>query len=153
MKPLSPVIRHFLNTFTFRHKIFTSIHNTCMWEIYHVTLKCKNLRGYTRSMHEFKGVNLLCNFRGDVVWSFFSHVAHVNGNEKNRKKSKIQNFEKQKNGLGIWRKGTFPPNLALICITGSEKTGFTDDGRRATDARVMTVAQLCRAKNRFYHIS
>ncbi len=22
--------------------------------------------------------------------------------------------------------GTFPPNLALICLTGSEKMGFTD---------------------------
>ncbi len=25
------------------------------------------------------------------------------------------------------------PNLALICLTGSEKTGFTDDGRQTTD--------------------
>ena len=39
--------------------------------------------------------------------------------------------------------GTFPPNLALFCLTGSEKTGFTDDGRRMTDARLMTVALLC----------
>ncbi len=50
------------------------------------------------------------------------------------KKSKMENFEKQKkNVLEIWWKGTFPPNLALICLTGSEKTGFTDgrtdDGR------------------------
>ena len=44
----------------------------------------------------------------------------------------MQNFEK-KNGLEICRKGTFPPNLALICMTGSEKTGFTDDGQ--TDGR------------------
>ncbi len=46
----------------------------------------------------------------------------------------MQNFEnKKKNGLEIWRKGTFPPNLALICMIGSEKMGFTDgrtDGRR-----------------------
>ncbi len=59
----------------------------------------------------------------------------------------MQNFEKQKNRLEIRRKGTFPPNLALICMTASEKTGFTDDGRRAdgrpTDARVTTVALLC----------
>ncbi len=47
----------------------------------------------------------------------------------------MQNFEKQqKNGLEIWWKGTFPPNLALICLTGSEKTGFTDD-RRTDDGR------------------
>ena len=32
----------------------------------------------------------------------------------------------------IWPKFTFPPNLALICLTGSEKTGFTD-GRRTHD--------------------
>ncbi len=54
----------------------------------------------------------------------------------------MQNFEKQKKGLEIWRKGTFPPNLALICMTGSEKTDFMDDGR-TTDARVTTVALLC----------
>ncbi len=34
-------------------------------------------------------------------------------------------------------------NLALICLTSSEKTGFTDDGRRTTDARVTTAALLC----------
>ena len=27
----------------------------------------------------------------------------------------------------------FTPNLALICVTGSAKTGFTDDGRLARD--------------------
>ncbi len=48
----------------------------------------------------------------------------------------MQNFEKKKkNGMEIWRKGTFPPNLALICMTGSEKTGFTDDGRTTDDGR------------------
>ncbi len=31
--------------------------------------------------------------------------------------------------------GTFPPNLALICWTGSEKTGFTD-GLRTDEARL-----------------
>ncbi len=57
----------------------------------------------------------------------------------------MQNFEKQKkkkNVLEIWSKGTFPPNLALICFTSSEKTGFTD-GRRTTDACMTTVALLC----------
>ncbi len=65
-------------------------------------------------------------------------------NVKIIKKSKMQNFEKQnkKYGLEIWWKGTFPPNLALICLPGSDKTGFSDDGRRMTDARVMTVALL-----------
>ncbi len=60
-----------------------------------------------------------------------------------------------KRGLEIWSKGTFPPNLALICLTVSEKTGFTDDGwtdGRTTDACVTTVALLytvakSRAKN------
>ncbi len=34
----------------------------------------------------------------------------------------------------VWRYGSnFPPNLALICVTGSEKTGFTR--RRTTDDR------------------
>ncbi len=81
------------------------------------------------SMHGFLGANL-----------FFSHG---NENGKNRKKSKMQNFVKQnknktkqnkkkKNGLEICCKGTFPPNLALICLTCSEKTGFTDE-RRADD--------------------
>ncbi len=42
----------------------------------------------------------------------------------------MRNFENQKkNGLEIWWKGTFPQNLALMCLTGSEKTGFTDAGR------------------------
>ena len=42
----------------------------------------------------------------------------------------MQNFEKTNKKI-VWRwwKGTFPPNLALICLTDSEKTGFTDDGR------------------------
>ncbi len=37
--------------------------------------------------------------------------------------------------------------LALICLTGSEKTVFTEDGRTdgrwTTDAHVTTVALLC----------
>ena len=27
-----------------------------------------------RSMHDFLGVNVMCTFRGDVVWNFFSHM-------------------------------------------------------------------------------
>ena len=44
----------------------------------------------------------------------------------------MQNFEK-KNDLEIWRKGTSPPNLAVICLTSSEKTGFTDGRRKNFD--------------------
>ena len=69
--------------------------------------------------------------------------------KKKRKKSKYKILKKQKtktnkqqNGLEIWGKGTFPPNFSVICLTGSEKTGFTDDGR-TTDTRLMTVALLC----------
>ncbi len=45
---------------------------------------------------------------------------------------KMQNFEKEgkkKNSLEIWQKGTFPPDLALICLTGSAKLYFTDRQR------------------------
>ncbi len=52
---------------------------------------------------------------------------------KTKKKNvKIQNskiFKNGKNGLEIWWIATFPQNLALICLTDSEKTRFTDDGR------------------------
>ncbi len=41
---------------------------------------------------------------------------------------------------GYGEKVPFPQNLALICLTVSEKTGFTHG--RTTDARV-TVALLC----------
>ena len=103
-----------------------------------------------RSIHTFLEVNLLkCTFRRDVVWSFFFHVKE--NEKKNRKKSKMQNFEKQnktknKNGLEIWWKGPSQPNLGLICLTGSEKTGFTNNGQTPSDdadARVTTVALLC----------
>ncbi len=39
----------------------------------------------------------------------------------------------------VWRydeKVVFlPPNLSLICLMGSEKMGFTDDGRMTYDGR------------------
>ena len=47
---------------------------------------------------------------------------------KNFEKNKKQNNNKNRNGLQIWCKGTFPPNLALIYLTGFEKTSFY--GRR-----------------------
>ncbi len=55
----------------------------------------------------------------------------VTKTKKNRKKSKIQNVEKQnkKNGLEIWWKGTSPANLAMLCLTVSEKTGNKFYGR------------------------
>ncbi len=46
-----------------------------------------------------------------------------------RKKSKMQNFEKKKWSGDMVKRYLFHQNLALICLTGSEKTGFTDDGR------------------------
>ncbi len=83
---------------------------------------------------------------------FFPMWSHVNKNEKKKKKRKKSKYKilkkqktktnKQQNGLEIWGKGTFPPNFSVICLTGSEKTGFTDDGR-TTDTRLMTVALLC----------
>ncbi len=54
--------------------------------------------------------------------------------KNNRKKAKIQNFEKQKSGLEILGRGTFPPNSASICLTGSETAGFTD-GRTIDNGR------------------
>ncbi len=46
---------------------------------------------------------------------------------KNRENQKCKILKKKKkNGGDILWKGTFPPNLALICLTGSAKTGFTD---------------------------
>ncbi len=45
------------------------------------------------------------------------------------------NFEYPKYTCMVWRYGEKVPyrqNLALICLTGSEKTGFTD-GRRTDD--------------------
>ena len=45
----------------------------------------------------------------------------------------MQNFNKQPKWSGDMVKlQAFPPNLALICLTGSENTGFTDDVRRTT---------------------
>ncbi len=58
------------------------------------------------------------------IWS------HVNENEKKIvKNQKMQNFEQHKNDVETWWKGTFPPNLALVCLTGSDKTVFTEGGR------------------------
>ncbi len=54
----------------------------------------------------------LCYVLSDKMsLKFFSPIwSYVNENEK---KSKMQNFEKQKKNLEIWWKGTFPPNFKL----------------------------------------
>ncbi len=46
---------------------------------------------------------------------------------------KIEHFEKRKNSLEIWWRGSYPQNLAWIHAAVSEKPEFTD-GRR-TDGR------------------
>ncbi len=55
-------------------------------------------------------------------------------NKKIRNKSKMPTFEKQKkNVLEMEWNGIFPPKLASTCLTGSEKTDFTDDDGRLRD--------------------
>ncbi len=49
-------------------------------------------------------------------------------NKQTNKQTKKNPKQATKNFLKIWLKVTFPPNLASICLTGSEKTGFTDGG-------------------------
>ncbi len=85
----------------------------------------------------FLWMNLTCTFRGDVVWSYFLPYGFM----LTKTKKKILKKIKMQNGLEIQWKGTFPLNLALICLMGSEKMGFMDG--RTTDARVTTVALLC----------
>ncbi len=52
--------------------------------------------------------------------------------KKNRKTSKITNFEQQ-NGLEIWWVGTCPKKLTLIRSVVGEKTMPTDDDGRPRD--------------------
>ncbi len=81
------------------------------------------------SMHEFFEANLLCTFRQDVTWSFFSHMVQC----WRKRKCKILKNKQKKNGLEIW--WNFPPNLALICLTGSDKLVlWTTDGRQRDDS-------------------
>ncbi len=47
----------------------------------------------------------------------------------------MPNSEKKKKCLELWWKGAIPPNLVLICLKASEKSGFTDDGRTTDDGR------------------
>ena len=84
-------------------------------------------------MHEFFGVNLLCNFRGDVVFS--PMWSHVNENEK--KKSKMQNFDKQKKWSGDRMKRYLSTKFGINLPDGFGENGFygrwTDDGRLRDD--------------------
>ena len=63
---------------------------------------------------------------------FFSPIwPHVNENEKkNRRKSKLQNFENQKKKKNVCSvdivKGYLSTKFVLMYLTGSQKTGFTD---------------------------
>ncbi len=54
--------------------------------------------------------------------------SHVKGNEKKSLKLKNLKFlkRKKKKSLEIWWIATFPKHLALIRLTVSEKTRFTD---------------------------
>ncbi len=49
--------------------------------------------------------------------------------KKIHKNVKIENFEKRKNGLEIWWKGSYPQNLASILAAVSETLEFTDHGQ------------------------
>ena len=83
----------------------------------------------SRSMHTFR--EWTCHYfqRRCRLKFFLSYDPMLT-----KKKTKLVSNQKSKNvkkpGLEIWWKGTFPPNFALLCMTGSEKTGFTDDGRK-----------------------
>ena len=74
-------------------------------------------------------VQICCVLSDKLSFEVFSPMwSHVNENEKkiiSNQKCKVLKI----NSLDISWKGTVPPNLALIRLTGSEKTGFTDDGR------------------------
>ncbi len=78
-------------------------------------------------IHGFLGVNLLCTFRGDVVWIFFLPYGRSHGNKK-KKIVKIKNAkfwkttthtQKKKWSRGIWWKGTFPPNIFGLATVNS----------------------------------
>ena len=87
---------------------------------------------------------ICCALSEEMLLEIFSPIwSHVVQTKKIRKKPKMQNFEKQKkNGLEILWKGTFPPNLALICMTGSDVTDFTFSG--FTDGRTDDAATRLR---------
>ncbi len=74
-------IQHWIPCYTHKktHQHHTISHFTILW----TTL----VKGLSRCMHDFFGnlVNLLCNFIGDVVWSFFpiNFRSHVNQKERN----------------------------------------------------------------------
>ena len=107
-----------------------------------------------RSMHAFLGVNLLCTLKGDVVWSFFLPYGPMfRKTKKNRKKSKMQNFEKKWSGDMVKR--YLSTKLVLICWTGSGKTGFTDErtvGRRTPEWRQQLWCAVAESRAKTSHI-
>ncbi len=74
-----------------------------------------------------------------MSFQLFTHIwSHVMRKRKKRgKKSKFKNFEKKIYSLGIWWIGVFSQNLALIPLTVSEKTGFTDGCPRDDSSSVV----------------
>ncbi len=71
----------------------------------------------------------ICNvISEEMSFDLFSPIwSHVNKNEKKIVKEKCKILKKKGN---FWRYGEklpFLDNLALICLTGSDKIGFTDD--------------------------
>ena len=92
-----------------------------------------------RSMYDFIGVNTMCTVRGHV-WFFLRCGPML-------QKKIIKNFKfwKTKKVFGDDGQVVFPYIWALIRLTISEKTCFTDrrTNGRTPDARVTTVALLC----------
>ncbi len=67
------------------------------------------------------------------IWSYVNenetNFVHVCKNQKCKiLKNKKQKNKQTKNWSGDMVKGTIPPNVALICLPCSERTGFMDDG-------------------------
>ncbi len=95
-------------------------------------LKFHNFGGYP--LYEYAsmfGSESIVYFQRRFRLQVFSPIwFHLNENEE--KIIKIQkcnilrdiNINKMKNGLEIWRTGSFPPKLALVRLTVSEKTGL-----------------------------
>ena len=84
-------------------------------------------------MYDSGGVNLMCTFRGDVVWNFYSHINgdKIKVQKKNKKIKNLKKNKKQtnKDGVDIWWTSTFSQSLALIRLAVSENRGLRTDGR------------------------
>ncbi len=86
---------------------------------------------------------------GEVVFEISAPIgSHVNENKKkNRKNLKIK--IKKKNGLELWRLGSFPQNLAWIHAIVTEEPELMDG--RTTDAWSTTVALLTKSSKAKNH--